>query len=337
MSQLLDNYSLKEFNTFGFDVTARYFFSFDDEMDLIDLVEDNKLTGNEVLVLGGGSNILFVDDYEGLVIFPQNKSLEIIQEDDEQIYIRVGAGYNWDDLVAFCVEKGWGGLENLSSIPGNVGASPVQNIGAYGVEVCDCIHSIDVVNIETSEQKIFEKKECEFGYRDSVFKNRYKNLFIVTHVVFELSKYAKCNLSYGYLKDEVEKLGEQTISNVRKAVINIRERKLPDTKVLGNAGSFFKNPVVSAELASKLIINYPSMPVYILDSGETKLAAGWLIDQCGYKGFRNGDVGVHSEQALVLVNYGGANGLDIIKLANMIKKSVFNKFAVLLEQEVKVV
>lgn len=337
MSHLLENYSLQEFNTFGFDVKARNFFSFDDEMDLIELIEKNKFTVNDVLVLGGGSNLLFVEDYQGLVIYPQNKSLEIIQEEDEQIYIRVGAGYDWDDLVAFCVNKGWGGLENLSLIPGNVGACPVQNIGAYGVEVYDCIHSVDVINIETSEQKIFEKQECEFAYRDSVFKNKYKNLFVVTHVVFELNKNPKLNLSYGHLKHEVNNLGEQTIANVRKAVISIRDSKLPNPKILGNAGSFFKNPVVSAEMASKLITKYPEMPVYRLESGDAKLAAGWLIDQCGLKGYRDGNVGVHKDQALVLVNYGDGTGLDIIRLANMIKNSVFKEFAILLEQEVKVV
>jgi len=337
MSQLLENYSLKEYNTFGFDVKARYFFSFTDEMDLIDLVENNNFTGNDVLVIGGGSNILFVEDYSGIVIYPQNKSLEILQEDDNQIYLRVSAGYNWDDLVKYCVEKGWGGLENLSHIPGNVGASPVQNIGAYGVEVGDLIHSVDVVNIETGEQKIFEKNQCEFGYRDSVFKNKFRNLFVVTHVVFELNKKSEVSLAYGHLQKEVEKIGEASITNVRKAVIAIREAKLPDPKEIGNAGSFFKNPVISIDKANELKNKYADMPEYILESGEVKLAAGWLIDQCGLKGYREGDVGVHKEQALVLVNYGNGTGFDIVKLANKIKNSVFNKFAVMLEQEVKVV
>ncbi|MGB5990585.1 MAG: UDP-N-acetylmuramate dehydrogenase [Marinifilaceae bacterium] len=337
MSQLLENYSLQKLNTFGFDVKSRYFFSFDDEEDLIDLLERNELTGNDVLVVGEGSNLLFIEDYDGLVIYPQNKTLEILQEEDNSIYIRVGAGYNWDKLVEYCVEHEWGGLENLSKIPGNVGASPVQNIGAYGVEVCDCIHSVDIVNIETGDQEILEKHQCEFGYRDSIFKKKYKNLFVVTHVIFELKKNHVPMLSYGYLKDEVVKLGKTSISNIRKAVISIRDSKLPDPEILGNAGSFFKNPVISSDDALILKAIYGVMPEYKLANGDVKLAAAWLIDKCGFKGLKEGDVGVHKDQALVLVNYGKGKGMDIVHLANRIRNAVFNEFGIMLEQEVKVV
>jgi UDP-N-acetylmuramate dehydrogenase len=337
MSQLLENYSLQKLNTFGFDVKSRYFFSFDDEEDLIDLLERNELTGNDVLVVGEGSNLLFIEDYDGLVIYPQNKTLEILQEEDNSIYIRVGAGYNWDKLVEYCVEHEWGGLENLSKIPGNVGASPVQNIGAYGVEVCDCIHSVDIVNIETGDQEILEKHQCEFGYRDSIFKKKYKNLFVVTHVIFELKKNHVPMLSYGYLKDEVVKLGKISISNIRKAVITIRDSKLPDPEILGNAGSFFKNPVISSDDALILKAKYGVMPEYKLANGDVKLAAAWLIDKCGFKGLKEGDVGVHKDQALVLVNYGKGKGMDIVHLANRIRNAVFNEFGIMLEQEVKVV
>lgn len=337
MSQLLENYSLKEHNTFGLDVKAKYFFSFEDELDLIELFEKNRFNSNDVLVIGEGSNLLFVDDYKGLVIYPQNKSLEILKDEQDSVYIRVGAGYKWDDLVEYCVSMGWGGLENLSNIPGNVGASPVQNIGAYGVEVCDTIHSVDLVNIETGEQVIFEKHQCAFGYRDSIFKTKYKNLFVVTHVIFELKKNSIPVLSYGHLLDEVKSLGEISIANVRKAVISIRESKLPDPKVLGNAGSFFKNPIVVKEDFEDLIYKYPDMPVYNLENGEIKLAAGWLIEKCGFKAYREGEVGVHKDQALVLLNYGKAKGMDIVLLANTIKNTVFKEFGIMLESEVKVV
>jgi len=337
MSELRENYSLKEHNTFGFDVKSKYFFSFDDEIDLIELLERNNFTANDVLLVGEGSNLLFVEDYNGLVIRPNNKSIEVLKEEDEKVYVRVGAGYNWDEFVDYSISKGWGGLENLSNIPGTVGACPVQNIGAYGVEVGDLIHSVDVINIETAEQRIFESNQCEFGYRDSVFKNKYKNLFIVTHVVFELNKNHKPKIEYGQLQREVELLGDTTIANIRKAVISIRESKLPSPNDMGNAGSFFKNPVVSVDKAGKLKKEYNDMPEYPLESGEIKLAAGWLIDKCGFRGYRKGDVGVHSQQALVLVNYGGARGMDIIQLANLIKNKVFEKFGIMLEQEVRVV
>lgn len=337
MFELVKNYSLKNHNTFGIDVKAKSFFSFDDELDLIHLLKVNNFTANDILTIGEGSNILFSGDYDGLVVFPCNKSIEVLQEDDDVIYVRVGAGYNWDDFVHYCVDKGWGGIENLSNIPGNVGASPVQNIGAYGVEVGNFIHSVDLVNIETAEQEIFLNSQCEFGYRDSVFKNKYKNLFIVTHVVFELFKNHIPVLSYDSLEQKVLEFGEINIENVRKAVISIRNAKLPDPNVIGNAGSFFKNPVVSREVADMLRKQYSNIPEYILDSGEIKLAAGWLIDKCGYKGFRRVNVGVHVNQALVIVNFGGASGMDIILLANEIKNAVFSKFGIMLELEVKVV
>lgn len=337
MAELLENYSLKEHNTFGLDAKCRYFFKFEKEEQLIELISENQLVANNVLVLGGGSNLLFVEDFRGLVIYPEVKGIDIVDENEENILVRVGAGVDWDDFVAYTVEKGWGGVENLSLIPGNVGACPIQNIGAYGVEAADSIYSVEAINIETGEKIEFSNAQCEFGYRNSVFKTEFKNLFVVTYVNFVLSKEFTPILDYGSIKDEVEKLGEESIENVRKAVISIRESKLPDPLIIGNAGSFFKNPVIDEDLADKLRQKYQGMPEYSVDGGRVKLAAGWLIDKCGWKGFRKGDVGVHKDQALVLVNYGSATGIELVSLANDIRKSVFMEFGVNLDMEVRVI
>ena len=337
MAELLENYSLKKHNTFGLDVKCRYFFKFDRECQLTDLISDNQLLGSDVLVLGGGSNLLFVEDFKGLVIYPDIKGIDVVDENEENVLLRVGAGVDWDDFVAYTVDKGWGGVENLSLIPGNIGASPVQNIGAYGVEAADSIYSVEAINIETGEKVEFSNAQCEFGYRSSVFKTEYKDIFVVTYVNFVLSKQFAPILNYGSIRNEVCKLGTVSIENVRKAVIAIRESKLPDPEVLGNAGSFFKNPVVDEKIVDKLREKYEGMPEYAAPGGGIKLAAGWLIDKCGWKGFRRGDAGVHKDQALVLVNYGNATGIDIISLANDIKKSVFLEFGVILDMEVRVI
>jgi len=337
MAELLENYSLRQHNTFGLDVKCRYFFRFESEDQLTELMEENQLIANNVLVLGGGSNLLFVEDFKGLVIYPEVKGIDLVDENEDNVLVRVGAGVDWDDFVAYAVDKGWGGVENLSLIPGNVGACPIQNIGAYGVEAADSIYSVEAINIETGEKVLFSNAQCEFGYRSSVFKTEFKNLFVITNVNFALSKIFNPKLNYGSIKNEVEKLGEVTIENVRKAVIAIRESKLPDPEIIGNAGSFFKNPVVDEAFAEQLREKYKGMPEYAADGGGIKLAAGWLIDKCGWKGHRKGDAGVHKDQALVLVNYGNATGIDIISLANDIKKSVFLEFGVNLDMEVRVI
>lgn len=336
MAELLKDYSLKDYNTFGIDVKCNYFFRFENEEELLELIGENQLIGSNVLVLGGGSNLLFVEDYKGLVIYPENKGIDIVDEDEDNVVLRVGAGVDWDEFVEYTVNNNWSGLENLSLIPGNVGASPVQNIGAYGVEVGDSIYSVEAVNIESGEKVEILNEECEFGYRHSIFKTEFKEMFVVTYVNFILNKQFEPKLEYGSIKSETDKLGGPSLGNVRKAVITIRESKLPDPDMVGNAGSFFKNPVVDEGIANMLREKYEGMPEYPA-SGGVKLAAGWLIDKCGWKGYRKGDAGVHKDQALVLVNYGNATGLDIISLANEIKKSVFMEFGVNLEMEVRIV
>lgn len=336
MAHLLEDYSLKDYNTFGLDAKCKYFFSFEKEVELQELLHKNPLTGNDVLVIGGGSNLLFSEDYKGLVIYPNIKDIELKDENERAVLVRAGAGVKWDDFVAYAVENSWCGVENLSYIPGNVGASPVQNVGAYGMEAGDSIHSVEAINIETGEKVIFSSDQCNFAYRDSIFKNEYKNLFIVTYVNFVLYKEFVPKLDYGSIAKDAEDLGEISLKNIRKAVIAVRKSKLPEPEELGNAGSFFKNPVVDEQTAERLRKSYSDMPEYKVEEG-IKLAAGWLIDQCGLKGYRQGKVGVHDKQALVLVNYGGATGMEIIKLANYIKKQVFIKFGVNLEQEVRVI
>lgn len=332
------NFSLKTHNTFGIEAKARYFFEFTEFEDLPYFLANfpgwEKL---QLLLLGGGSNLLFVSDFDGLVLYSNIPGIQQIKEDRNHVWLEVGAGENWDRFVAYCVHQQLGGIENLSLIPGNVGAAPVQNIGAYGVEVCDFIECVKGFDLMTFEACEIPASECGFDYRDSVFKHELKNRFIVTSVVFRLDKFIAYKLDYGDLRAEVEKRGGENIYNVREAVIAIRESKLPDPDQLGNAGSFFKNPVVPIETAEKLKSVFPQMPVYPAGKGKAKLAAGWLIDQCGLKGFRDGDAGVHEKQALVLVNYGGASGKDIYELAMRIRQSVNDRFNVLLEPEVNLI
>ncbi len=332
--QFFRNHSLKSLNTFGIDVKA-------DELYVCSSVDDirNALThrsSEPILVLGGGSNLLFISDFKGAVISPAIPGVEVVAEDGNYVIVRAGAGVVWDDLVAFCVENGFAGLENLSLIPGTVGASPVQNIGAYGVEAGDCIVSVSGVMIDDATTFQLPAQECHFGYRNSIFKQKLKGKCIITHVEFRLQKSAAPVLSYGHVRSEVEKFGDVTLENIRRAIISIRSSKLPDPAVLGNAGSFFKNPEVENDIAAKLKEKYDSLTLYPLDNGRTKLPAGWLIEQAGWKGYRRGDAGVHEKQALVLVNYGNATGSDILNLASDICASVKEKFGVALEMEVNV-
>jgi UDP-N-acetylmuramate dehydrogenase len=289
--------------------------------------------------MGSGSNLLFTSDFRGTILYPEMEGMRIEENDrgNGNIIVSSGAGVNWDDFVEWTVNKGFGGLENLSLIPGKVGATPVQNIGAYGVEVKDLILKINTIRTSDGSLRVFTNKECEFEYRNSTFKKHEKGKYLVTRVFYNLKINPLLNLEYESLKDEVNRLGHLTLKNVRQAVINIRRSKLPDPEITGNAGSFFKNPIVPESLAIEMKNKYFSMPLYEDKKGFMKLAAGWLIEQCGWKGKRTGDAGVHDKQALVLINYGKATGKEIYDLSEQIKKSVYEKFGIILEKEVEIV
>lgn len=332
------NYSLKKHNTFGIDAATRFYFEFTEPEDLEAYISTTK-TWQELplLILGEGSNLLFVDDFPGIIISPNVPGIKVAHEDRNHVWLEVGSGVNWDELVHFAVFNRWGGIENLSLIPGKTGAAAVQNIGAYGMEIQNRIESVSGFDLETLSEYTIDAKDCQYAYRDSIFKNQLKNRFIITSVVVKLDKFPEFILNYGALKAEVEKTGNINLRTIRETVIRIRESKLPDPKLIGNAGSFFKNPVIDASLAEQLLATNPEMPHYPASEGKTKLAAGWLIQQCGWKGFRRGDAGVHDKQALVLVNHGNATGKEIFDLSEEIRLSVLNKFGVNLEREVNVI
>lgn len=338
MQIIQTNHSLKQLNTFGFDVKAKYYAAPTSEDEILEVLNDESVAGIPRFVLGGGSNVLFTGDYEGLIIHPQIKGIEKIDEDENFVWLCAGAGVCWDIFVAYCVKNNWGGIENLSYIPGDVGAAPVQNIGAYGVEAKSTIDEVYGVYIENGEPFCLNNAECEFGYRDSVFKQELKNKVIITEVTFKLRKKPVYVTHYGNIEEELTKnFAKVNIQNIRKAVISIRQRKLPDPKVLPNAGSFFKNPVVPVAVAESLKKAYENMPLFPSDKKTAKLAAGWLIEQCGWKGKRVGNVGVHEHQALVLVNYGDAEAAELKKLATDIQQSVKEKFNIDIEPEVNYV
>jgi UDP-N-acetylmuramate dehydrogenase len=331
------NVSLAAYNTFGIDVQADALTEVHSIKELKDALDSNvgKLP---LLILGGGSNILFTKPVHAFVIVNQIKGVHVVEEQGDGIVVEAGSGEVWHEFVQFTVEKGWGGIENLSLIPGSVGASPMQNIGAYGVEIKDVFHSLDALEIETGKVVTFSKEACAFGYRESVFKRTLKEKYIITAVRYNLSKKPSFQTGYGAIQQELEAMGVQDLSvrSISEAVIRIRQSKLPDPNVLGNAGSFFKNPVVSAELAHRILESHPNAPHYPQADGTEKLAAGWLIEQCGLKGFRKGNCGVHEKQALVLVNYGGATGNEIYTLSQLVLDTVQEKFGVLLEREVNI-
>jgi UDP-N-acetylmuramate dehydrogenase len=336
-----NNISLKKYNTFGIDVIAKNFAAFNSISQLQELLAYNqqKNKSNKPLILGGGSNMLFTKDIDGMVVKNEIVGIEKITEEDNFVYIKVGAGENWHQFVLHCIDSNYAGVENLSLIPGNVGASPMQNIGAYGVEIKDVFHSLEAYHINDNVVQHFNNADCEFGYRESVFKNKYRNQFVITSVTFKLKKIALFNTSYGAIEQELEKMGVQQLSikNISEAVINIRSSKLPNPKEIGNAGSFFKNPEISNNKFHELKQLFPSIVGYNLPNGNVKLAAGWLIEQCGFKGYRIGDAGCHAKQALVLVNYGHAKGIDIYNLSTEILLAVQNKFNVELEREVNII
>jgi UDP-N-acetylmuramate dehydrogenase len=330
------NYSVKSYNTFGLNYKSDVFVSIDSENEAIKLFQEGSFK-KPILILGRGSNILFTENYNGTIIHPETGGMSIEEENSDFLIVSAGAGVEWDTFVGWTVDNGFGGLENLSLIPGTAGAAPIQNIGAYGVEVKSTIEKIRAVSVENGVVREFNRNECRFGYRSSIFKTELKGRYLITRVFFRLATRPLLNLNYGSLAGEVAALGGASLQNVRRAVIKIRRSKLPDPEVIGNAGSFFKNPVIDISNAETLRKRYPEMPCYDDSSGGIKLAAGWLIEQCGWKGKRSGNIGVHDKQALIIVNYGGASGREIFSLSEEIRKSVWYRFEVELEREVEVI
>jgi len=330
-------YSLKPYNTFGIDVKTNEFVSVCSVKELKNTLQ--KYQNKEIFVLGGGSNMLLTKNIEKPVVQINIKGIEIVSQDENYVFVEAMAGENWHEFVIWTLENNFGGIENLSLIPGNIGAAPIQNIGAYGVELKDVFHSCNALNIKTLETKTFTKEECDFGYRESVFKKQEKGKYIIISIQLRLTKNNhKISISYGAIQSELDKKNIQnpTISDVSQAVITIRKSKLPDPKELGNSGSFFKNPIISKEIFEKIQKEYPQMPFYSVSENHVKIPAAWLIEQVGFKGKRFGDAGVHQKQALVLVNYGNASGTEIYDLAKNIQQSVFKKFGIVIETEVNI-
>ena len=337
MAQIQQNISLKPYNTFGIDANALYLCDCQTEKDLTEILNDPAYKQVNKLVLGGGSNVLFTKDFNGLIILNSIKGKEIIDENDNTIILRVGAGEDWDELVEYTVKNDWAGLENLSYIPGSVGASPIQNIGAYGEEVKNTINEVETIDLQTLKKINYKNEDCQFGYRNSIFKHELKGKAIITHVTFKLNKQHIFNLNYGALNETVSQKGEITLENIRDSIIEIRKSKLPEPEELGSAGSFFKNPIIEADQYKQLQQNFPNIPAYQLSENEFKVPAGWLIDQLGWKGYCEGDAGVHKKQALVLVNYGNATGNQIYSLSQKIIQSVKEAYGIELEYEVNVI
>lgn len=334
-----ENYPLKSLNTFGLNVKARYFVAVHSVEELRTVLADSVYGRLPRLVLGGGSNLLFTKDFEGIIIKMSIKGIEKVKEDNEHVWLKVGAGENWHQFVLYCIEHDYAGLENLSLIPGTVGAAPMQNIGAYGVEIKDVFEVLEAVKIEDGTIRAFTNQECQFGYRHSIFKQEVKDQYIIVSATFRLNKKPIFNTSYGAIQDTLEKFGVTTLSIkvISDAVIHIRQSKLPDPAKIGNAGSFFKNPSIEPSLYARLKGTYPTIPGYEQPDGLVKVPAGWLIEQCGWKGKTVGNAGVHANQALVLVNHGNAHGEEIRKLAEAVQASVQEKFGITLSPEVNFV
>ena len=336
--EIQDQYSLKKHNTFGIEAKAKKFIAVHSIDELTQVLHQNK--AERKFVLGGGSNMLLTKDIDALVIHIDLKGKKIIDEDEDFVWVESQAGENWHEFVLWTISQNFGGLENMSLIPGNVGTTPVQNIGAYGTEIKDTFISCKAVDIENQELKEFSKEECQFGYRESVFKNEQKDKYIITSVVFKLTKKNhKINISYGDIAGELNKnnILEPTLNDISNAVIAIRQSKLPDPKELGNSGSFFKNPIVLKSEFNAIHKRFPEMKYYDISETEVKVPAGWLIEQAGFKGKRFGDAGIHKNQALVLVNYGNATGQEILNISKDIQNTIFEKFGIRIEAEVNVI
>lgn len=359
MIKVTENSSLKAFNTFGINAVASRFALFNTIDELEELLSANPPASrsaggksSSLLILGGGSNLLFTKNFDGLVLKNGIRGIDLIREDEKYVYVRAGAGESWHGFVQYCLQRNWAGVENLSLIPGSVGAAPMQNIGAYGVEIKEVFYELEAWDLQKQKVFTFSLNDCEFGYRESVFKKKYKDRFVILDVTFRLNKTPKFHTEYGAIRQELDKMGvrELSIQAVSQAVINIRSSKLPDPQQIGNAGSFFKNPTVTGDRFTALKAEFPEIPGYPVvgdltppsggrgvGGGGVKLAAGWLIEQCGWKGYRRGDAGCHALQALVLVNYGQATGKEIYDLSEEILLSVKKKFGVELEREVNIV
>ena len=329
------DYSLKSRHTFGMDVKTALFIEYATKEELKEILQNQQLEEGRWLHIGGGSNLLFMGDYPGTILHSSIKGYEVLNEDAEGVVVRVGAGEVWDDFVAYTVAQGWYGAENLSWIPGEVGASAVQNIGAYGVEAKDLIVNVETIEVATGKERIFSNAECAYAYRESIFKLSLKGQYIVTHVSYRLKKTPSYHLDYGNVRAELAKANfDLTLANVRQVIIDIRQAKLPDPNVQGNAGSFFMNPIVPRAHFEALQKDYPQIPHYEVDADRVKIPAAWMIDQCGWKGKRLGNAGVHDKQALVLVNCGGATGAEVVRLSEEIQQSVFKMFGIQIYPEV---
>lgn len=336
--QIQHNFSLKRYNTFGIDTKAQLFVAVHSIEELKQVLQENK--NQKKFILGGGSNMLLTQDIKALVIHIDLKGKKIIKEDEGYVWVQANAGENWHEFVLWNIDHNYGGLENMSLIPGNVGTTPVQNIGAYGAEIKDTFVSCEAINIITQEIKTFTNADCKFGYRESIFKQELKDQYIITSVTFKLTKHNhKINTGYGDIQGELanHNITTPTIKDVSNAVIAIRQSKLPDPKELGNSGSFFKNPIISRELFNKVKTQHPEIKHYDVSETEVKVPAGWMIEQAGLKGYRDGDAGVHARQALVLVNYGSATGQEILNLSKYVQKTVLDKFGITIEAEVNVI
>lgn len=332
------DYSLKDYNTFGIEAKAKQFVAVHSREELQTVLTEN--TTAKKFILGGGSNMLLTQNIEALVIHVDLKGKEIIDENDDFAWVESQAGENWHEFVLWTIDQNLGGLENLSLIPGNVGTTPIQNIGAYGVEIKDTFVLCEALHIETQENVVFKKEECKFGYRESIFKNEVKDEFIITSVVFKLTKRNhQLNTSYGAIETELanQKISKPTLKDVSNAVIAIRKSKLPDPKELGNSGSFFKNPVILKKDFEKIQQQFPDMPHYVVSDIEVKVPAGWLIEQAGFKGKRFGDAGIHKNQALVLVNYGNATGQEILAVAHDIQATILKTYGIAIQAEVNII
>ena len=333
------NVSLKNFNTFGIDVSSKLFSQAENEDQVRNVIQSSEFCNNTSLILGGGSNLLFTKSFNGIVLRNHIQGIEVIEDTEEHVLVKVGGGVVWHDFVLHCIKKGWHGVENLSLIPGNVGASPMQNIGAYGVEIKEVFYELEAIHLKTGEIHYFNNSDCQFGYRESIFKNKLKGEYLISRVIYKLFKKGDYTISYGAIQKQLETMGVQELSakSISDAVIAIRQSKLPDPKKIGNSGSFFKNPIVDKSSYDTIKSGFPDVVAYPAEKGFMKLAAGWLIEHAGWKGKTFGNYGVHKNQALVLVNYGGATGEEVKALAMDIQKSVFQKFGIAISPEVNII
>lgn len=331
---ILKNFSLKKYNTFKIDVKSKYFVKLFNVKQLENFFDLQNYKSDKKMVIGEGSNILFTKDFDGVVIFPAFEGIEKIFEDEENVYLKVFSGENWDSFVKYCVENNYSGIENLSLIPGKVGASPVQNIGAYGVEVKDVIERVEFFNI--LEKKVFEysNSDCQFEYRNSIFKKELKNQVVIVSVTFRLNKKHTFKTDYKGVKEELSRFEEINLKNIREAIINVRNSKLPDIEEIGSAGSFFKNPIISKEKFESLQKKFHNISYFVLNDDNVKIPAAWLIEYCNFKGFRKKDAGVYDKHSLILVNYDNSSGIEIWNLAKEIITEVDAKFGIVLEPEV---